>query len=50
MPAEALDCLRRRTMVLGDDLPPLFRIEMASYLGRADQIAEKHRQMPPLAG
>ena len=49
MPAEALDCLRRRTMVLGDDLPPLFGIEMAGYLGRADEIAEKHRQMAPLA-
>ena len=49
MPAEALDCLRRRAMVPGDDLPPLFGIEMAGYLGRADQIAEKYRQMPPLA-
>src|ERR1700730_17645790 len=49
MPAEALDCLRRGVMVVGDDLAPLFRIEMAGYLGRADQIAEKHRQMPPLA-
>ena len=49
MPAEALDCLRRRTMVPGDDLPPLFRIEMAGDLGRADQIAEKHRQMAALA-
>src|ERR1700730_2175034 len=49
MPAEALDCLRRRTMVLADDLSPLFRIEMPCYLGRADQIAEKHRQMSPLA-
>ena len=49
MAAEALDCLRRRAMVLGDDLPPLLGIEMAGDLGRADQIAEKHRQMPPLA-
>jgi hypothetical protein len=37
-------------MIPGDDLPPLLRIEMASYLGRADEIAEKHDQMPPLAG
>jgi uncharacterized protein (DUF2384 family) len=49
MPAEALDRLRRRMMIPGDDLPPLLGIEMASYLGRADEIAEKHRQMPPLA-
>ena len=49
MPAEALDCLRRRAMVLADDLAPLFGIEMAGNLGRADEIAEKHRQMPPLA-
>ena len=48
MPAEAFDCLRRRTMVLADDLAPLFGIEMASYLGRADEIAEQHRQMPAL--
>jgi hypothetical protein len=50
MPAEALDCLRRRAMVLADDLAPLFGIEMAGDLGRADQIAKQHRQMPPLAG
>src|SRR6267142_1028129 len=49
MPTEALDGLRRRAMILGDDLPPLFRIEMASDLGRADEVAEKHRQMAPLA-
>ena len=49
MPAETLDGLRRRSMVAGDDLSPLLRVEMASYLGRADQITEKHRQMPPLA-
>jgi hypothetical protein len=50
LPAKALNCLRRRMMVLGDDLPPFFRIKMANYLGRADEIAEKHRQMPPLTG
>ena len=49
MSAKALDGLRRRTMVLADDLPPLFRIEMAGDLGRADEIAEKHRQMTALA-
>jgi hypothetical protein len=48
MPAETLDGLRRRTMVLANDLPPFFRVEMAGYLGRADQITEKHRQMAPL--
>jgi hypothetical protein len=32
-PAKALDGLRRRTMVLADDLAPLFGIEVASYLG-----------------
>jgi hypothetical protein len=40
---------RRRAMVLGDDIPPLFGIEMASNLGRADQIAKEHRQMAALA-
>ncbi len=48
MPAEALDRLRRGSMISGDNLPPLFRVEMAGYLSRADQIAEKYRQMPPL--
>ena len=48
--AEALDGLRRRAMVLADDFAPLLGIEMAGNLGRADEIAEKHRQMPPLAG
>ena len=47
--AETLDGLRRRTMVIGNYFPPLLGIEMAGYLGRADQIAEKYRQMPPLA-
>ena len=50
MPAEALDRLRRRAMIFGDDLPPLLGIEMAGYLGRADKIAKQHRQMPTLAG
>jgi hypothetical protein len=36
-------------MILGDDLPPFFRVEMASDLGRVDEIAEKHRQMAALA-
>jgi hypothetical protein len=49
MPAEPLDRLRRRMMVLADDLAPLFGIEMAGNLGRADEIAEKNRQMPSLA-
>ena len=49
VPAEALDGLRRCMMIPGDDFSPLFRIEMASYLGRADEIAEKHGQMPALA-
>src|ERR1700736_6777222 len=49
VPTEALDGLRRRAMVLADDLTPLFGIEMASNLGRADEIAEKLRQMPSLA-
>ena len=48
MPGETLDRLGRRSMVAGDDLSPLLRVETASYLGRADQIAEKYRQMPPL--
>ena len=50
MAAEALDRLRRRAMVAGDDLAPFFGVELAGNLGRADQVAEKHRQMAPLAG
>ena len=50
MPAEALNCLRCRMMVPGDDLTPLLGIETASYLGRADEIAKQHRQMAPLPG
>jgi hypothetical protein len=45
MPAKAFDCLRRRAMIPGDDFAPLFRIEVASYFGRADEIAEQYRQM-----
>jgi hypothetical protein len=48
MPAKALNSLRRRSMVATDDFAPLFRVETASYLGRANEIAEKHRQMPAL--
>ena len=33
---------------LADDLPPRFGIEMAGDLGRAHQIAKKHRQMAAL--
>src|SRR5260370_16440900 len=47
--AEALDGLRRRDMVLADDLPPLFGIEMAGYFARAAEIAKQHRQMPAFA-
>ena len=49
MPAETFYGLRRRAMVLVDDFAPLLGIEMAGDLGRADQIAEKNGQMPPLA-
>ena len=47
MSAKALDGLRRRTMIVGDDLAPLLGIETAGDLGRADQIAEENRQMAP---
>ena len=46
--AEALDGLRRRAMVLADNFTPLLGIEMAGDLGRADQIAKQHCQMPSL--
>ena len=36
-------------MIPGDGLPPFLGIELGGDLGRADQIAEQHRQMPPLA-
>jgi hypothetical protein len=49
MPAEALDRLCRSMMISGDNFPPLFRVEMTSYLGRTDEIAEKYRQMAALA-
>jgi hypothetical protein len=48
MPAEALDYLRRRMMVPGDHLPPLFRIKLRCDAGRVHQIAKQHCQMPPL--
>jgi hypothetical protein len=41
MPAEALDGLRRRSMILADNLTPLSRIEMAGDFGRADEITEE---------
>jgi hypothetical protein len=41
--------LRRRAVIIANDFLPLFRIEMASDLGRADEIAEKHGQMAALA-
>src|SRR5438046_3046888 len=49
MTVESLYCLRRRTVVLADDLTPLLGIKMAGYLGRTDEIAEKHRQMAVFA-
>ena len=47
--AEAGDRFRRRAMVPGDDLAPFLGIELRRDRGRADQVAEQHRQMPPLA-
>ena len=32
-------------MILADDFSPLFRVEMAGDLGRADEIAEKYRTL-----
>src|SRR5690349_3524025 len=49
LPAETLGRLRRRSMISGDDLPPLFGVEMAGHLGRAHQIAKQHRQMAAFA-
>jgi hypothetical protein len=36
-------------LILADDFLPLFGIEMARYTGRADEVAEQHRQMTALA-
>ena len=49
VPAEARDRLRRRAMIPGDGLAPFLGIELRGDRGRADQVAEQHRQMPPLA-
>jgi hypothetical protein len=49
IPAETFDCVRRRAMVLADDFAPLLEIEMAGDLGRSNEIAKKHRQMPSLS-
>ena len=48
LPSEALDGLCRRTMVLANDLPPLFRVELAA-IWSSRQVAKKHRQMAALA-
>jgi hypothetical protein len=48
-PTIAIDRLRRRAMVVGNDLPPLLRIEVAGDLSRTDEIAKKYRQMAALA-
>jgi hypothetical protein len=36
-------------LVLRDDIAPLLGIEVRAELGRADEVAEEHRQLAPLA-
>jgi hypothetical protein len=39
-----------RTMITRDRIAPLLGVKPGGDPGRADQVAEQHRQMPPLAG
>ena len=48
MAAEAGYLLGRRAMVSGHRFAPFLGVEPRRDLGRTDQIAEQHRQMPPL--
>src|SRR5437667_7018384 len=50
MPAKALNCTGRPTMIIRDDFAPLFGIELRGEAGRVHQVAKQHRQMSPLAG
>jgi len=49
-PAKALDDLCDAAMVSADNPAQIFGIEPRRQRGRADQIAEHHRQLPPLRG
>ena len=48
-PAEAIDGLRRRAVILADNLTPFFGIQAAADLSRTDEVAEQYREMAPLA-
>jgi hypothetical protein len=48
VPVPAPDDLGDRGLISADDLPQVFRIEPRRQLGRAHQVAEHHRQLPPL--
>ena len=49
MSTKSSDRLGRGAMVSSHHLTPFFGVELSSDLGRAHEIAEKHRQMAPLA-
>jgi hypothetical protein len=46
---KARDRFGGRAMIPGDRLAPLLGVEPSGDPGRADQVAEQHRQMTPLA-
>src|SRR5271155_2366617 len=48
VPAESSDRFRRRAMVPGDVLAPFLGVQLRRHRGRAHEVAEQHRQMPPL--
>ena len=50
VPLVAGDRRRRRTMKAGQALPPFLRVNLRRDPRRAHQVAEQHRQMPPLPG
>ena len=45
---ETSDLTRHGVLIGAQDLPHLFRVEPLRQRGRADQVAEQHRQLPPL--
>ena len=46
--SEAPQGAAHRILIAADQLAQILRIEAARQLGRADQIAEQDRQLPPL--
>jgi hypothetical protein len=47
-PGEAADCVGYAAVIVADDLAQILGIIAGRQWCRADQIAEHHRQLPPL--